>query len=132
LRDARILLVPAIGGQHSFGLAMVAEHFLRAGWEVSCDRASTNDDLAAMVSGNWFDVIGISVGATDQMSALRHTIATARKASRNLRIGVMVGGPVFVASPAQVFECGADSTAADARQAVIEAETLLLSSARVG
>lgn len=131
-QGARILLAPAVGGQHSFGLAMVAEHFLRAGWDVSCERAHSDDDMAALVAGSWFDIIGFSVGATDQLSCLTKTIQTVRKASRNLRIGVLVGGPVFVACPDSVSACGADATAACASSAITQAEGLMLSLARAG
>jgi methanogenic corrinoid protein MtbC1 len=131
-QDARILLVPAIGSQHSFGLAMVAEHFLRAGWDVSCERAHSDAELAAMVAGSWYDIVGFSVGATDHLSRLTQSIAVTRKASRNLRLGVMVGGPVFVACPGSVSDCGADATAIDARQAIALAENLMLSLARAG
>lgn len=131
-KDARILLVPAVGGQHSFGLSMVAEHFLRAGWDVSCERAHSDDELAARVSGSWFDIIGFSVGATDQLDRLNRSISAVRKASRNLRLGVMVGGPVFVACPGSVSDCGADATASDARQATTRAESLMLTLARSG
>ena len=131
-RDARILLVPAIGGQHSFGLAMVAEHFLRAGWDVRCERAHSDDELATLVAGSWFDIIGFSVGAADQLGCLTKTIQAVRQASRNLRLGVLVGGPVFVACPHSVSACGADAAAACASSALTLAENLMLSLARAG
>jgi methanogenic corrinoid protein MtbC1 len=121
----RILLVPAIGGQHSFGLAMVSEYFRRAGWDVCCEIARSNDDLAGMVRASWFDMIGFSIGATDQLPPLTQTIRAARRASRNLRLGVMVGGPAFVAHPDLVTRVGADATAADAAQATVAAEALM-------
>jgi methanogenic corrinoid protein MtbC1 len=123
----RILLVPAIGGQHSFGLAMVSEYFRRAGWDVCCEIARSNDDLAAMVRGSWFDMIGFSIGATDQLPQLTQTIRAARRASRNLRLGVLVGGPAFVAHPDLVAQVGADATGADAAQATVAAEALMAS-----
>ncbi len=131
-QEARILLVPAVGGQHSFGLAMVAEHFLRAGWEVCCERAHSDADMAALVEGSWFDIIGFSVGATDQLDSLAKTIKAVRKASRNLRLGVMVGGPVFTACPDSVSACGADATAGCASTAITQAEHLMMSLARAG
>ncbi len=123
----RILLVPAIGGQHSFGLAMVSEYFRRAGWDVSSEVARSNDEMAGLVRSSWFDVIGFSVGASDLLPQLAQTIRTARKASRNLRLGVMVGGPVFAVHPDLVTKVGADATAADAAGATIAAEALVAS-----
>lgn len=123
----RILLVPAIGAQHSFGLAMVSEYFRRAGWDVCSEVARSNEELVAMVRDTWFDVIGFSVGASDQLPLLAQTIRAARRASRNLRLGVMVGGPAFAAHPDLVAQVGADATAMDAAGATIAAEGLMAS-----
>jgi methanogenic corrinoid protein MtbC1 len=130
--NRRILLVPAIGDQHSFGLSMVSEYFRKAGWDVTCELVSCNDDIAALVRGSWFDVIGFSVGGEHQLAALSTTIRTTRRASRNLKLGVMVGGPVFVADPGLAVDVGADMTAADAAQATHAAEGLVTSLASNG
>ena len=128
----RILLAPAIGEQHCFGLSMVSEFFHRAGWDVTSDRFDTNEALAEALRASWFDVLGFSVGGHDRLDCLAKSIAISRCASRNLQLGVMVGGPVFVAHPELVSEVGADSTAADAAQATVEAEGLMALLARTG
>ena len=48
-----------------------------------------------------------------------------RRASCNPAIGVMVGGPAFTRSPHLAALVGADATAADGQQAVVQARTLL-------
>jgi len=121
----RILLLPAPGEQHTFGLSIVAEFFRRAGWEVVGDTEARASDPAALVRSEWFDVIGISVGLESRLDWLSSGIAAIRHASRNRAIGVMVGGPVFVANPERVAEVGADITASDGRQAPVMAEQLL-------
>lgn len=126
----RILLVSAIGSQHSFGLAMVSEFFRRAGWIVTCELPYSDDELAALVRQDWFDVIGFSAGSMDLMATLTRSIAITRRASRNLKLGVMVGGPAFVAQPGLVATVGADATAADAAGATIAAEKLMALLAR--
>jgi methanogenic corrinoid protein MtbC1 len=121
----RVLLLPAPGEQHTFGLSIVAEFFRRAGWEVVGDTEARAADPAALVRREWFDVIGISVGIESRLDWLKSGIAAVRNASRNRAIGVMVGGPVFVANPERAADVGADGTAVDGRQAPVMAEQLL-------
>jgi MerR family transcriptional regulator, light-induced transcriptional regulator len=121
----RVLLLPAPGEQHTFGLSIVAEFFRRAGWEVVGDSEAKAADPAALVRSEWFDVIGISVGYEARLDWLRSGIEAIRKASRNRAIGVMVGGPVLVADPSRAQAVGADATAIDGRQAPAVAEDLL-------
>jgi methanogenic corrinoid protein MtbC1 len=121
----RVLLLPAPGEQHTFGLSIVAEFFRRAGWEVVGDSEGRAADPAALVRSEWFDVVGISVGHEARLDWLRSGIGAIRYASRNKAIGVMVGGPVLAADPSRALEVGADATAADGRQAPQAAEELL-------
>ncbi len=121
----RVLLVPAPGEQHTLGLAMVAEFFRRAGWEVVGDSESRTADPAALVRSEWFDVIGISAGSDARLDWLKSGIGAIRNASRNRSIGVLVGGPSFAADMARVREVGADGTASDGQQAPVMAEQLL-------
>ena len=121
----RVLLLPAPGEQHTFGLSIVAEFFRRAGWEVVGDSEARAADPAALVRSEWFDVIGISVGTEARLDWLTSGIAAVRNASCNRGIGVLVGGPSFAADPARVRQVGADGTAIDGRQAPVMAEQLL-------
>ena len=77
-------------------------------------------------------MLGISVGGSTHLESLTKSIQTSRRASRNLQLGVMVGGPVFVAHPELVSQVGADATAADAAQATIQADRLMTLLARHG
>jgi len=120
----RVLLLPAPGEQHTFGLSIVAEFFRRAGWEVVGDSEARASDPAALVRAEWFDVVGISVGNEARLDWLRSGIEAVRKASRNQAIGVMVGGPVLVADPSRAQQVGADGTATDGREAPLVAERL--------
>ena len=119
------LLVPAPGEQHTFGLVMVAEFFRRAGWGVWSGTPESMSDLLAMVRGEWFAVVGFSVACGNRLEALAAGIRQVRRASRNRRIGIMVGGPLFAEQPNLVSEVGADATASDGRQAVLNAAALL-------
>ena len=119
----RVLLAPAPGSQHTLGLFMVAEFFRRAGWEVAAEPTSSAEELVASVGAEWFDVVGLSMGSELHVEGVAAAIGALRKASRNPAIGVMVGGAVFLADPGLVAVVGADSTAADAPQAVAQAES---------
>jgi MerR family transcriptional regulator, light-induced transcriptional regulator len=121
----RVLLVPAPGEQHTFGLTIVAEFFRRAGWEVVGGIGDNSLDPVAMVRDEWFDVVGISVGAETRLDWLRTGIAAMRTSSRNRGVGVMVGGPIFVEDPGRAQAVGADATATDGSHAPDVAEQLL-------
>ena len=124
-RMARVLLVPAPGEQHTFGLVMVAEFFHRVGWLVSGGPESAGVDPVAMVRAMPFAMIGISIGSHTRLNGVARLIRAVRRASRNRAIGVMVGGPLLIDHPEIVSLVGADATASDAAQAVAQAEGLL-------
>jgi methanogenic corrinoid protein MtbC1 len=127
----RVLLVPAPGEQHSFGLHIVAEFFRRAGWDVWNEpRIASGADLVQLVRNEWFAVVGLSVASETRIDALATGIRALRRASRNRAIGVLVGGPLFVAHPELVARVGADATALDGGQAPIQAQNVLALLAR--
>ncbi len=119
------LLIPVPGEQHTFGLVMVTEFFLRAGWEVACDPLISNEELSRAVRIRWFAVAGISVGHNDRLDGVAALIRLVRREARNPGIGVMVGGRIFAENPELAGLVGADATAIDGRQAALQAETLL-------
>ncbi|MFW5678662.1 MAG: cobalamin B12-binding domain-containing protein [Pseudomonadota bacterium] len=116
--DRRVLLVPSPGEQHSFGLYAVSGCFRRAGWLVTGAAAPSTRDLVQLVERQWYAVIGLSLAAERGLDALRAAIPQLRRASCNPRLGVMVGGPVFLEHPALAHEIGADVTARDGAEAV--------------
>jgi methanogenic corrinoid protein MtbC1 len=124
------LLVQMPGEQHGFGLAMVVQFFRRAGWNVRQEPVVSSADLVALVRQGWFGIVGISVACSDRIDALAAEISAIRMHSRNRAIGVMVGGPPFLAHPQLAAMVGADATAIDGRQAVRQAHSLLALSAR--
>jgi len=121
----RALLLPLPGSQHTFGLLMVADFFRRAGWAVWSEPAATRPDLLRMVRRNWYGLIGFSMACETELDELAGCIRGVRRASRNPNIGVMVGGPIFLEHPEFVALVGADATARDGRQAVLQAQGLL-------
>ena len=124
----RILLVPAPGEQHTFGLTMVTEFFRAGGWTAWSGAPTDMAGLLDIVGREWFAVIGFSVAAGLHLEALASGIRQVRQVSNNRSIGVMVGGPLFVAHPELAGQLGADATAADGRGAVEKAQALLTAS----
>jgi MerR family transcriptional regulator, light-induced transcriptional regulator len=121
----RILLAPLPGDQHTFGLFMVAEFFRRAGWDVVDGPVVNATDIAAAVSRNWFEIVGLSLSCDRGLDAMAAMIREVRRASRNRGIGIIVGGPVFIEHPDAVLRVDADVSASDARQALEAAQNLL-------
>jgi MerR family transcriptional regulator, light-induced transcriptional regulator len=130
LRGLRALLVPAPGEQHTFGLAMVMEFFRRAGWDVCAGPGATVGELRAMVSDDWFDVVGISVGVGSRLDLVASCIRAIRKSSRNPHVGVIVGGRAFNDHAERIVEIGADALVTDGPHAPLHAEHLLARLAR--
>jgi methanogenic corrinoid protein MtbC1 len=124
------LLVPAPGEQHTFGLSIVMEFFVRAGWDVCGGPPGFVGELRDLIRTNWFDVIGFSVSSDKGLDPLASCIREVRVASRNPGIGVLVGGSVFIHHPELVATVGADLLVVDGQQAPLQAERLLASIAR--
>jgi methanogenic corrinoid protein MtbC1 len=120
-----VLLVPGPGEQHTFGLSMVGEFFRRAGWLVRSGPWATTNDLANMVRGENFSLIGFSLSSETRLDSLANDIRVVRRVSRNRKIGVMVGGRVFSDHPQSCADIGADGMAADGRQAPFSALQLV-------
>jgi methanogenic corrinoid protein MtbC1 len=121
----RILLLPSPGEQHTFGLVMVAEFFRSAGWDVIGGAWAEGADAATMVAGEWFDVVGFSLGAEIRLAALATTIEAVRHATCNRELAVLVGGPLFGEHPEYMKSVGADGMTIDGREAPLLAESLI-------
>ena len=113
----RALLLPSPGEQHTFGLVMVGEFFRRGGWQVAGGPWETALDAPSMVSTEWYDLVGFSLGAEVHLDALRDCIAVVRRNSRNRGVAIMVGGPIFIEHPEFVERVGADALGTDGREA---------------
>lgn len=123
--ERRVLLAPTPGEQHSFGLLIVAEFLRRDGWEVSSGTGAGARELIATVRKQWFGLVGLSISCEERLGGLASLIRDMRRSSRNPRLGVLVGGPVFAERPELAVLVGADATASDGRQAVLKAEALM-------
>jgi methanogenic corrinoid protein MtbC1 len=124
-RRHRILLAPAPGDDHRFGLAIVGAFFGQAGWAVTTAHQESVADLCDMLRRDWYGVLGFSVSAEAHIPPLARALPRLRQASRNASLAVIVGGPVFNGRPDLAREIGADATAANGVQATWVAENML-------
>lgn len=121
----RALLVPVPGDYHTFGLSMVIEFFERAGWHVSGAHPESGEQIVRAVQDERFDLVGLSAGTSLRFDVLAPVISDVRRVSLNRSIGVMVGGPIFVEHPEYAALVGADVTAANGNEAVLQAEKIV-------
>jgi len=120
----RMLLTCASGEQHTLGTLIIAEHFIRDGWDVHLMTIYGSDILLDMVRKTEYDCLGVSISCTQYLSGLRKDIRRARQVSRRSDIRVLVGGHLFGDDPSLVQQLGADGFATDAVSAVAEARRL--------
>ncbi|MBS0558536.1 MAG: cobalamin B12-binding domain-containing protein [Proteobacteria bacterium] len=123
--DRRAVLMSVPGEQHTFGLLMAAEFLRRAGWVLDCATPANNAGAATIVRSGWFCFVGFSLSTEGRIGALSACIRGIRKSSMNRKIGVLVGGNVFLEHPDLVRRVGADAMAEDGLRAVVAAQHFL-------
>ncbi|MEP7065076.1 MAG: cobalamin-dependent protein [Gemmatimonadota bacterium] len=121
----RVLLACLPGEQHSLGLFMVAEFFVRDGWGVHVGPPMAEAELMAELSGAWYDVVGFSVSCDSRIDHLKREIRRVRRASKNRNVRILVGGRAFNDDAALLGRVGADATAASAASAPARAREVL-------
>lgn len=125
----RVLLMPAPHEQHTFGLFMLGEFMRRAGWDAWTGPMPSKPELKTLITGGDFSVVGFSASSDCRLDHLTETIKMVRRLSKQRRLCIMVGGGVFMADPSLVAKVGADGTAADAKEAIKLAHSLVGESA---
>lgn len=126
--EHRILLLPAPGEQHSFGLDMVADAFRGHGWCVRSGSAVTRSKLLRLVRDEWFDVVGLSASSDRALQGLSSYLRAIRLASCNPSVYLMLGGKAIESNAESSRFLGANAIAADAGEAVAKVKLLFESS----
>ncbi len=127
----RILLSTCRSEQHTLGLSMVAEFFVREGWDVVIGYLGTEVSPVQLVREQWFDMVGLSLGSTSMDTEFARLIEALRKASLNQDLPIIAGGPMFLLHPAEYAQrFKVDAIITDASQAPARAEQLLLRQGR--
>ena len=95
----RILLVPLPREQHTFGLSMVYDFFRRAGWNAWSGTIESESELAGMVRGSWFDIVGFSLPCDEQIDDARAVIRMVRARVAQPERGDHGGWPGLLGEP---------------------------------
>jgi methanogenic corrinoid protein MtbC1 len=87
-----VVLCPAPGEQHTFGMLIAGEFFRKAGWNVRALLTTDGQELTELVRNEWVAMVGFSVSVEGRAEQLRGVIENLRGASRNPDLIVMLGG----------------------------------------
>lgn len=130
----RLLLAPAPGEQHTFGLSVVGDVFRQSGWDVQVQLETDGQDVLLDVGQGWFDAAGFTVAAEERLGALTALIKRVREASINPRLCIMAGGSLFLQRPDLLARVGVDVVVEDVGQAPALADRMVAarSLSRVG
>ena len=120
----RILLADLPEESHRLGLMIVGGFFRGAGWAVRESQGMTLAELEKLVAVEWFEVIGLSASCDRHIDLLSLTLTRLRRRSCNPAVGFLVGGAQFAQRPSLVQLVGADATAVDASDALLQAQRL--------
>ncbi len=121
----RAYFVPSPGEQHTFGLSMLEEFFLHAGWETASDHSAQESTILKTAREQKLDVIGFSIGCNEFLDSLSQLVERTREASRNRDVIIMVGGRLFLENPGLAAKIGCATVVADGVHAVQTAEALV-------
>jgi methanogenic corrinoid protein MtbC1 len=95
----RIVLAPAPGDQHSFGLLLVSELLFRHGWYTDIEIGDRSPQITNMVAKEWYEMAGISISCETRINDAAALISQIRSASCNPDIAILAGGPIFANNP---------------------------------
>jgi len=128
----RIYLAPTPGEHHTFGLLMIEEFFLHAGWEMAAQPAASVTNILDTIAAQHIDIIGFSVCCDEFFGPLTDLIKRVQAASINPDIKIMVGGSLFTEQPDYRSKVIGAAVVVDGVNAVEAAENLLPASFQVG
>ena len=114
----RIMIASAPGSEHLLGPTIVADFFRKAAWQVVVEIGSSKKQLVQAVENEWFDTVGLSVSIAPQLTDLADLVDQIKQRSRNPRVVVLLGGPIFTVQNLQASDFGATGICVDAKEAV--------------
>jgi methanogenic corrinoid protein MtbC1 len=121
-RDRRFVGTCVGGELHGMGVRMVADFFEMDGWDTYYLGANTPmDAILATLEEQVVDVLGVSATMTFHVQEVAELISAVRGADLMDKPKILVGGYPFNISPNLWQELGADGCAANAEEAVRQA-----------
>jgi methanogenic corrinoid protein MtbC1 len=120
----RAMIASAPGSEHILGATIVAEFFRKDGWQVVVEISPSAQELVQAARHEWFDTIGLSVSIEQQLRGLGQLVHKIKSESRNPRVAVLLGGPIFTTQELQAATFGAGAICTNAKEAVALALSL--------
>lgn len=111
-----------------FEVALTAEFFRRAGWDVWADSFRSRAALTELVRKKRFALVGLVVREDADLEDVGRVVHAVRQASRNRDLGILLAGPAVQRHPERAVTVGADAAVSDARHAVKQAAELGITS----
>jgi methanogenic corrinoid protein MtbC1 len=87
------------GSQHSLGSLIFANFLIFSGWQVHRPSQTNIDSIVYGVSSKEVQAIAISVSTNEQLEELPSLIDLLRQKSKNPKIIVIIGGPLYNKAP---------------------------------
>jgi hypothetical protein len=130
-----VLLSAESNEPHCAGMIMASQVYERSGWEVMCDFPGDDQALNELLHTQWFDVLQLSQSRSlrrdSRLMSVRATIDSARVASLNPSLIVMVDGRTFAERPGVYRTVHANAMCASALDSAPTAERLVEASRSV-
>lgn len=124
-QNRSVLLGAMPGNQHMFGLLIVKELFRRSGWLVRAPKANDAQALLDAVRSNYFSIVGLSVGAEEDLPACQALVKDLRRVSCNPKLLVIVGGHGIQRANSGTRALDVDLIARDGREGLDQIERMV-------
>lgn len=106
--DHSILISVLPESQHSLGTLILSNYFIHSGWRVYRPENTSLKSISRELESNKHDAIAISISCDEQLERLPNTISVLREKSKNPKIIVLIGGPLYNKAPAKFDHIQAD------------------------
>lgn len=123
--DHSILISVFPESQHSLGTLILSNYFIHSGWRVYRPENNSLRSISRELESNNHDAIAISISCDEQLEQLPNTISVLREKSKNPKIKVLIGGPLYNKTPEKFHHIQADIKAFTPEESVERLELVL-------
>lgn len=120
-----ILITNFPESQHSLGTLILSNYFIHSGWRVYRPENNSLRSISRGLESNKHDAIAISISCDEQLQQLPNTISFLRGKSKNPKIIVLIGGPLYNKAPEKFAHIEADIKAFTPEESVERLELVL-------
>ena len=113
------------GSQHTLGTLIFANFLTYSGWQVHRPNKANIDSMVEGVETKMHQALAISVATNEQLEELPNLINLLRQKSKNPKIVVLIGGPLYNKAPDTFDHIQADIKACSPEESVYQLEQYL-------